>query len=86
MVAPSPKKTGYNLQDIYPKGWNKTFPLDKEPFSKYEKIFFAGDRCYASGNDEELYNHLIKTNNNNAYQVNGPKETIDLIKEIIGSK
>lgn len=80
------KLGGETSFDIYPKGWNKTFPLDKEPFSKYKKIYFAGDRCYESGNDEELYRHLIKTENNNAYQVNNPKETIKLIEETIGKK
>ena len=80
------KLGGETSFDIYPKGWNKTFPLDKDPFSKYKKIYFAGDRCHQSGNDEELYKHLIKTENNNAYQVNNTKETIDLIKKIIGEK
>lgn len=80
------KLGGETSFDIYPKGWNKTFPLDKEPFSKYEKIYFAGDRCYESGNDEELYNYLIKTKNNNAYQVNNPEETIKLIKKTVGEK
>ena len=80
------KLGGETSFDIYPNGWSKTFPLDKEPFSKYEKIYFAGDRCYESGNDEELYNYLLATKNNNAYQVNNPKETIKLIKETIGKK
>ena len=80
------KLGGETSFDIYPKGWNKTFPLDKEPFSKYEKIYFAGDRCYTSGNDEELYKYLLKTKENNAYQVNNPQETIKLIEKILGEK
>ena len=78
------KLGGETSFDIYPKGWNKTFPLDKEPFSKYDKIYFAGDRCLASGNDEELYNLLKKSENNDAFQVTGPEHTIQLIKQVIG--
>ena len=69
--------------DIYPKGWNKTFPLNKEPFSKYKQIYFAGDKCLRSGNDEELYKCLKEKNNCNAFQVNNPIDTIDLIKKIL---
>ena len=80
------KMGGETSFDIYPKGWNKTFPLDKEPFSKYDKIYFAGDRCQPNGNDEELYNHLNKKENCKGFNVNNPEETISLIKKTIGEK
>jgi phosphomannomutase len=77
------KLGGETSFDIYPKGWNKTFPLDKEPFSEYEKIYFAGDRCFKSGNDEELYNYLLSRKNCDAFQVNNTEETIKIIKKVI---
>jgi phosphomannomutase len=77
------KLGGETSFDIYPKGWNKTFPLDKKPFSEYESIYFAGDRCYKNGNDEELYSRLKELNNCNAFQVNKPIDTIELIEKII---
>lgn len=80
------KLGGETSFDIYPKGWNKTFPLDKEPFSEYKKIYFAGDRCLKSGNDEELYNHLKSKIDCDAFQVNKPEDTIKLIEKIIKEK
>jgi len=80
------KLGGETSFDIYPKGWNKTFPLDKEPFSKYKKIYFAGDRCYKSGNDEELYRFLKTKKECNAFQVNKPEDTIELIEKVIQEK
>lgn len=77
------KLGGETSFDIYPKGWNKTFPLDKKPFSDYETIYFAGDRCLAAGNDEELYSLLKSRENCDAFQVNNPSETVNLIREIL---
>lgn len=78
------KLGGETSFDIYPKGWNKTFPLDKEPFLEYKKIYFAGDRCLKSGNDEELYSHLKGKKDCDAFQVNNPEDTIMLIEKILG--
>ena len=78
------KLGGETSFDIYPVGWNKTFPLDKEPFSEYTQVYFAGDRCLKSGNDEELYNFLKQKEECDAFQVDNPKETISIIEKIIG--
>ena len=80
------KLGGETSFDIYPTGWNKTFPLDKKPFIEYDKIYFAGDRCYKNGNDEELYSFLKKEKYCNAFQVNKPKDTIGLIEKVIQEK
>ena len=80
------KLGGETSFDIYPDGWNKTFPLNKKPFSNYSKILFAGDRCLKSGNDEELYKYLKEKKDCNAFQVNKPKDTIELIGKIIQEK
>ncbi len=78
------KLGGETSFDIYPVGWNKTFPLDKEPFTDYNQIYFAGDRCFKSGNDEELYNYLKDKKDCDAFQVKNPQETIQIIKKTIG--
>ncbi len=62
--------------DIYPKGWDKTYCL--KFFEGYNK-FFVGDRCYASGNDHEIYNSLQPK----AWQTHSPAQTIKIIKENI---
>jgi phosphomannomutase len=77
------KLGGETSFDIYPKGWNKTFPLDKKPFLNYKKIYFAGDRCYLNGNDEEIYNVLNLKEDCAGYQVNCVKDTIKIIEETI---
>ena len=77
------KLGGETSFDIYPKGWNKTFPIEKIPFTAYNKIYFAGDRCFKNGNDEELFNYLNNKKGCKAYQVNNPKETIDIINNTI---
>jgi phosphomannomutase len=77
------KLGGETSFDIYPKGWNKTFPLDKHPFVDYRKIYFAGDRCNDNGNDKELYNLLKNKNNCSAFSINNPAEVIKLINEVI---
>ena len=80
------KLGGETSFDIYPTGWNKTFPLNKKPFVEYEKIYFAGDRCYKNGNDEELYNFLKEEKYCDAFQVNKPEDTIKLIEKVIQEK
>ena len=80
------KLGGETSFDIYPAGWNKTFPLNKTPFVSYNQIYFAGDRCHSKGNDEELYNYLKEKNNCDSFQVDNPKETIELIKKILSER
>jgi phosphomannomutase len=77
------KLGGETSFDIYPKGWNKTFPIEKIPFTAYNKIYFAGDRCYENGNDEALFNYLNQKENCRGIQVNSPKETIQIIDKIL---
>lgn len=77
------KMGGETSFDIYPKGWNKTFPLNKKPFTDYEKIYFVGDRCTINGNDKEIYDLLKNKNNCDAFQVNNTKETISVINKIL---
>ena len=41
--------------DIFPKGWDKTYCLQFVE-SKYDKIYFFGDKTDIGGNDYEIYN------------------------------
>jgi phosphomannomutase len=77
------KLGGETSFDIYPKGWNKTFPLSKDPFTDYQKIYFAGDRCTINGNDKEIYDLLKGKDNCEAFQVDNPKTTGEIIKKIL---
>ena len=67
--------------DIFPKGWDKTFPLEKMGLFHDYKIFFVGDRCYENGNDYELFKHP-KTS---AFQTESTKNTIEIVNKILNS-
>ena len=75
------KLGGETSFDIYPKGWNKTFPIEKDPFKSYDKIYFAGDRCEVNGNDKELYDYLKNKKYCDAFHVANPSETINIIQK-----
>ena len=66
--------------DIFPTGWDKTYPLDKtELFKGYDKIYFVGDRCTPNGNDYELYKHPAVS----GFQTSSPEETIEIVNKIL---
>ena len=72
--------------DIYPHGWDKTFPLNgnskKSNLENYE-LFFVGDKCKPGGNDFELYSYVKQCNENNAFETSGPENTMLIIDEIL---
>jgi len=82
----SVKVGGTTSFDIYPHGWNKTFPFtymkEHASFDNYE-LFFVGDRCAPGGNDYELFMYVKKLHSNNAFQTSGPEETLQIIQNII---
>tara|TARA_B100001250_G_scaffold386852_1_gene383728 strand:+ start:673 stop:1452 length:780 start_codon:yes stop_codon:yes gene_type:complete len=67
--------------DIFPRGWDKTFPIDKMNMFSDCNVYFIGDRCHESGNDYELYNHPKTT----AYQTTSIEDTIKIVNKIISS-
>tara|TARA_Y100000310_G_scaffold245477_1_gene250452 strand:- start:444 stop:1256 length:813 start_codon:yes stop_codon:yes gene_type:complete len=69
---------GQTSLDIFPKGWNKSFALTHFPG---RDIWFVGDRCTGGGNDHAIYDELKKKDK--AFQTVGPKETIQIIEELI---
>ncbi len=71
------KLGGETSFDIYPKGWNKTYALQHFP---EQTVWFVGDKCHNGGNDEEIYNELSP---DNSFAVKSPKQTRELIQEIL---
>lgn len=72
--------------DIYPYGWDKTFPLTtqiKESDLEDYELFFVGDKCQMGGNDYEIYEHIKSINNNNAFETHGPEQTINIINHLL---
>ena len=72
--------------DIYPYGWDKTFPLngnsEKSELQDYE-LFFVGDRCKEGGNDYEIYEYVKQLNELNAFETSGPDHTIEIINKFL---
>lgn len=64
--------------DIFPKGWDKSYPIEKGMFKDY-KIHFVGDRCSPRGNDWEIYNHPIV----DGHKTNTPAQTIEIVNNIL---
>ena len=78
----SVKLGGDTSFDIYPFGWDKTYPLvETDCFDNYEKIYFIGDRCERNGNDYELYQHY----GTESYKTTGVKNTIEIVNNILSS-
>tara|TARA_B100000123_G_scaffold33393_1_gene22225 strand:- start:1428 stop:2207 length:780 start_codon:yes stop_codon:yes gene_type:complete len=67
--------------DIFPKGWDKTFPLEKMNLFNDYKIFFIGDRCKENGNDYEIFSHPQTT----AFETHSTKQTIEIVNKILSS-
>ena len=66
--------------DIFPKGWDKTYPLERTNyFDNYSKIYFIGDRCNPNGNDYELYNHPKTI----GFETQSPENTIEIVNKLL---
>ena len=73
--------------DIYPYGWDKTFPMDsnneKSDMAQYNDLYFIGDKCRLGGNDYELYEYVKNINESNAFETKNTDQTIQFINQII---
>ena len=78
----SVKLGGDTSFDIYPIGWDKTYPLEKtDCFHNYDEIYFVGDRCEENGNDFEIYNHpKVK-----GIKTDGVDRTFQIVNNILSS-
>ena len=64
--------------DVFPRGWDKTYCLQFVD-TKYDTIYFFGDKTSIGGNDYEIYNHP-RVNGNN---VKSYKDTIELLTNLL---
>jgi phosphomannomutase len=64
--------------DVFPRGWDKTYCLQFVD-TKYDTIYFFGDKTTLGGNDHEIYNHP-RVNGNN---VKSYKDTIELLTNLL---
>ena len=68
--------------DIYPFGWDKTYPLvETDCFDDFGKIYFIGDRCERNGNDYELFQHY----RTESYETTSTEHTIEIVNKILSS-
>lgn len=73
------KYGGNTSFDIYPVGWDKSYPLENMLLDDYLEYYFIGDRCEEGGNDFEIFSHpKVK-----GYKTSGPLTTIDLINKLL---
>ena len=78
----SVKLGGDTSFDIYPFGWDKTYPLNEtDCFNDYEKIYFIGDRCKRNGNDFEIYHHY----RTESFETSGVEQTCRIVNNILSS-
>ena len=71
---------GSTSLDIYPHGWDKTYSL-KHYTGK--ETYFTGDKCDAGGNDWHIYEKLKILDR--AFKVSDPKDTIEVINNLLDS-
>ena len=71
---------GSTSLDIYPHGWDKTYSL-KHYAGK--EAYFTGDKCDAGGNDWHIYEKLKILDR--AFKVSDPKDTIEVINNLLDS-
>ena len=69
---------GQISSDVFPRGWDKTYCLQFVD-TKYDTIYFFGDKTSLGGNDYEIYNHP-RVNGNN---VKSYKDTIELLTNLL---
>ena len=65
---------------IYPIGWDKSYIIKNNiiNISKYDKIYFFGDRCTPDGNDYPLYIHPKI----NGIAVKNPDDTLSKLLQL----
>lgn len=69
---------------IHPIGWDKSYIIENNILdtSKYQRIYFFGDKCTPEGNDYPLYNHPKI----NGIAVKDPDDTIIKLSDFFLSK
>lgn len=76
------KYGGSTSFDIFPLGWDKTYPIEfTEHFDDFDEIFFVGDSYNPDGNDYELLNHPRTI----GYKTDSPEKTMEIVNKILSS-
>ncbi len=65
--------------DIYPTGWDKTYPIENTEYFDEYQIYFVGDRCGVTGNDRELFLHPRTI----ARETESPEHTIEIVDSFL---
>lgn len=63
--------------DVFPMGWDKRYCLQHFDQSKFDNVFFFGDRTSPTGNDHLIYKHL------NGFKVTSPQDTQFLLENLV---
>src|SRR5690606_18395833 len=72
--------------DVFPQGWDKTFCLqfvgvdisNGIPSTKYDQIYFFGDKTHPGGNDFEIFSCPLIT----GISVVNPDDTMEKLKSL----
>ena len=69
---------GQISMDIFPQGWDKTYCLQFIE-SRYDKIYFFGDKTNPGGNDFEIF----QDSRTIGHRVESPDDTIQQVQNIL---
>lgn len=74
------KYGGSTSFDIFPVGWDKTYPIEHtDLFDDFDEIMFVGDSYNPDGNDYELLNHpRIR-----GFKTDNPEKTMEIVNKIL---
>ena len=76
------KYGGSTSFDIFPIGWDKTYPIEQtDLFDDFDEIMFVGDSYKPDGNDYELLNHPRIQ----GFKTDNPKKTMQIVNKILSS-
>ncbi|PAV20074.1 eukaryotic phosphomannomutase [Pyrrhoderma noxium] len=64
--------------DVFPRGWDKTYCLERLKDEGFEEIHFFGDKTYQGGNDYEIFADPRTI----GHSVTDPEDTVRIVKEL----
>lgn len=64
--------------DVFPEGWDKTYSLRFLKEDDFDEIHFFGDKTFAGGNDNEIFEHSRTI----GHTVTSPDDTMEQCKKL----
>ncbi|EJD07508.1 eukaryotic phosphomannomutase [Fomitiporia mediterranea MF3/22] len=64
--------------DVFPRGWDKTYCLERITDEGFEEVHFFGDKTYPGGNDYEIFTDSRTI----GHSVSSPEDTARVLKEL----